>query len=172
MVFLGCMPSSGTAESYYSFILVFWGTSKVVVSIYILTNSARGFPFLHTLSSIYCFDGFWWLPFSPAWGPFVVIWMIQIEVSQKEKKQVPHINTCVWTLEERYWCTYLQGRNREADVEDILVETVGEGESGTNWEGSVTFVMSVTPWLPCIKEIAGGKLLCCTRSSACRSVII
>ena len=79
---------------------------------------------------------FWWLPFWPAWGPFVVIWMIQIEVSQKEKKQVPHINTCVWTLEERYWCTYLQGRNREADVEDILVETVGEGESGTNWEGS------------------------------------
>ena len=28
--------------------------SIVVLSIYICTNSARGFPFLHTLSSIYC----------------------------------------------------------------------------------------------------------------------
>ena len=28
----------------------------MAVSIYIPTNSARGFPFLHTLSSIYCFD--------------------------------------------------------------------------------------------------------------------
>ena len=37
--------------------LVFEGTSIlfsiVAVSIYITTNSARGFPFLHTLSSIY-----------------------------------------------------------------------------------------------------------------------
>ena len=30
-------------------------SSIVVVSIYIPTNSARGFPFLHTLSSIYLF---------------------------------------------------------------------------------------------------------------------
>ena len=38
--------------------LVFKGisipSSIVVVSIYIPTNSARVFPFLHTLSSIYC----------------------------------------------------------------------------------------------------------------------
>ena len=29
-------------------------SSIVAVSIYIPTNSARAFPFLHTLSSIYC----------------------------------------------------------------------------------------------------------------------
>ena len=29
-------------------------SSAVAVSIYIPTNSTRGFPFLHTLSSIYC----------------------------------------------------------------------------------------------------------------------
>ena len=50
------MPNSGIAGSYGSFI--FKGTSllfsTVVLSIYIFTNSARGFPFLHTLSSIYC----------------------------------------------------------------------------------------------------------------------
>ena len=38
--------------------LVFQGipilSSTVAVSIYILTNGARVFPFLHTLSSIYC----------------------------------------------------------------------------------------------------------------------
>ena len=38
--------------------LVFKGisilSSIVAVSIYIPTNSARAFPFLHTLSSIYC----------------------------------------------------------------------------------------------------------------------
>ena len=31
----------------------------MAVSIYISSNSARGFPFLHTLSSIYCFVDFW-----------------------------------------------------------------------------------------------------------------
>ena len=44
--------------------LVFWGTfilfSIVAVSIYIPTNSARGFPFLHTLSSIYCLTTVFW----------------------------------------------------------------------------------------------------------------
>ena len=34
--------------------LVFKGISIVDVSIYISTNSARVFPFLHTLSRIYC----------------------------------------------------------------------------------------------------------------------
>ena len=37
--------------------------SIVAVSICIPTNSARGFPFLHTLSSIYCLYVFWWWPF-------------------------------------------------------------------------------------------------------------
>ena len=44
--------------------LVFKGisilSSIVAVSIYIPTNSARAFPFLHTLSSIYCLLTFWW----------------------------------------------------------------------------------------------------------------
>ena len=33
-------------------------SSIVAVSTYILTNSARSFPFLHTLSSIYCLQTF------------------------------------------------------------------------------------------------------------------
>ena len=49
------MPKSGIAGSYGSFV-AFWSISMLfyilVVSIYIPTNSAEGFPFLHTLSSV------------------------------------------------------------------------------------------------------------------------
>ena len=42
--------------------------SKMAVSIYISTKSARGFPFLHTLSSIYYLYILWWWPFWLVWG--------------------------------------------------------------------------------------------------------
>ena len=52
------MPSSGIFGSYGNFIPSFLRnlhtSSIVAVPIYIPTNSARGFPFLHILSSIYC----------------------------------------------------------------------------------------------------------------------
>ena len=54
----GYMPSSGIAGSYgssaVSFLRISILSSIVAVSVYIPTNSAKGFPFLHTLSSIYC----------------------------------------------------------------------------------------------------------------------
>ena len=59
LVSSGYMPRSGTAGSglYGGFIPSFLRTlhtsSIVAASIYIPTNSARAFPFLHTLSSIY-----------------------------------------------------------------------------------------------------------------------
>ena len=52
------MPRSVIARSYGGFISTFFKESPyflVAVPICIPTNSARGFPFLHTLSSIYCF---------------------------------------------------------------------------------------------------------------------
>ena len=36
-----------------------------------------------------------------------------------------------------YWWTYLQARNRDADVQNGLVGTVGVGEGGMNWKGSI-----------------------------------
>ena len=52
------MPRSGIAGLYDGFIPCFLRnlhtSSILAVSIYISTNSARVFPFLHTLSSIYC----------------------------------------------------------------------------------------------------------------------
>ena len=57
MVSSGYRPSSGTVDSIVLF-LVFQGLSIqffiIAVSIYSPTNRARGFPFLHTLSSFYC----------------------------------------------------------------------------------------------------------------------
>ena len=62
MVFFGYMPGSGIVGSYGSVIpsflrnlhnVLFSITFVVTVSIYIPTNSVRGFP-SYTLSSIYC----------------------------------------------------------------------------------------------------------------------
>ena len=58
LLFLEYMPRSGIAGHMAVLFLVFKGisisSSIVAVSIYIPTNSARAFPFLHTLSRIYC----------------------------------------------------------------------------------------------------------------------
>ena len=43
---------------------------------------------------------------------------------------------CVCDIEKWYWLTYLQGRNGDSDIENGLMDTVGEGESGTNWENN------------------------------------
>ena len=40
----------------------------VVVPVYIPTSSVKEFPFLHTLSSIYRLQTFWWRPFWLVWG--------------------------------------------------------------------------------------------------------
>ena len=57
VVFAGYMPSSGIAGTYGSYIPSVLGLIHTVLhsgcSIYIPTNRARGFPFLHILSSIY-----------------------------------------------------------------------------------------------------------------------
>ena len=56
---------------------------------------------------------------------------------------------------------YLQGRNRDADIENALVGKLGEGEDGTNWESSIDIY---TP--PCVKQTASGNLLHIPESSA------
>ena len=39
------------------------------------------------------------------------------------------------------WCTYLQGRNGDKDVENEAVDTAGEGEM--NWDSSIDIYTTV-----------------------------
>ena len=52
----------------------------------------------------------------------------------------------MWNLEKWYRSTYLQGRNRDMDIENRHVDIEGEGEGGTNWE--IGFDINT---LPCVK---------------------
>ena len=68
------------------------------------------------------------------------------------------------TTGKRYLWTYMQGRNGEADVENRLVNTTGEGDGGTNGESSTEIYTS-----PRVKQLEGS--CCVTRSSAWGSVM-
>ena len=84
------------------------------------------------------------------------------EWSKSEReKQILYINAYVWNLEKWYWWTYLQGSNGDTDIQNRLVDTVGEGEGGMNWENNMQ-----TYTLPYVKQIASGNVLCDTGSSA------
>ena len=77
------------------------------------------------------------------------------EWSQSEReKHILYINAYRWNLEKWYSWAYLQGRNTDTDIEDRLVDTVGEGGDGTNWESSTK-----TYTLPYVKQTASGNLL-------------
>ena len=55
----------------------------------------------------------------------------------ERERQISYTNACIWNLERWYWWTCLQGSNGDTDIEDRLVYTVGEEESGMNWESSM-----------------------------------
>ena len=77
--------------------------------------------------------------------------------SEREKQMLyimSYINTFIWNLERWYWWTYLQGSNGNTDIENRLLDTVGGGEGGMNWESSME-----TYTLPYIKQIASRNLL-------------
>ena len=54
--------------------------------------------------------------------------VVQSKLSQEEENK--YIKAYMWNLEK--WCqwTYLQGRNRDADIENGPVNTVGEENTG------------------------------------------
>ena len=54
--------------------------------------------------------------------------VVHSKVTQKEEKQISYINIHKWNLEKCYWGAYFQGKNRDADIENRLVGTGGEGE--------------------------------------------
>ena len=60
----------------------------------------------------------------------------------------------IWNLEKRYWWTYLQGRNRDTDIENELVDTVGAERMG--WTESRIDIYTLC--------------CCCTATKSCPTV--
>ena len=60
--------------------------------------------------------------------------IIQSEVSQKEKHQY-NINAYIWNLER--WWPYMQYSKRDTDVNNRLLDSVGEGKVGMIWDNSI-----------------------------------
>ena len=53
------------------------------------------------------------------------------EWSQSEReKQISCINAYIWNLEKWYWWTYMQSRNRDADIDNRLVDAQGKKRVG------------------------------------------
>ena len=76
----------------------------------------------------------------------------RIEWSKSEReKQISYINAYMWNLEKWYRWTGLQGRNRDTDVKNKRMDTVGEeggGGGGMNWEiGIDTYTLMCIKWM-------------------------
>ena len=79
-------------------------------------------------------------------------WAYYAEWSKSEReKQMLYINVCIWNLERWHWCICLQGSSGDIDIKNRLVDRVGEGEDGANWESSTE-----TCTLPYINRYAVG----------------
>ena len=71
----------------------------------------------------------------------------------KSEREKFHILMHIYVIREKwYWWAYLQGRKR--DVENEHMDTVGEGESEMNWNGSMDIYT-----LPCVEQTVSGSLL-------------
>ena len=86
-----------------------------------------------------------------------------IEWSKSEReKQILYINKYVWTLERWYWWMYLQSSSGDADIEIRLMDMVGEGEGGMNWESNIETYITIckidSQWefAVCLRELKQG----------------
>ena len=62
---------------------------------------------------------------------------IRLQTVRHDWVTKPQSNAYMWNLENWYRWTYFQGKKRDTNMENGHVDTVGEGEDGTNWESNI-----------------------------------
>ena len=61
-----------------------------------------------------------------------------IEWSKPERETlILYINAYIWNLERQQWRSYMQGSKTDTDVNNRLLDSVGEGKCGMIWENSI-----------------------------------
>ena len=60
----------------------------------------------------------------------------------KRERQILYINTCTWNLERWYRRPTCRAA-KETDVNNRLLDSVGEGEGGMIWEHSIEIVHTI-----------------------------
>ena len=71
------------------------------------------------------------------------------EWSKSEREtQILYINAYIWNLERWYQWSYMWGNKGDRDVNNRILDSVGEGEGGMIWENSTE-----TSTLPYVKQM-------------------
>ena len=78
-------------------------------------------------------------------GSFVEMWMdleivVHCEVKSEREKQILCVNTSMWNLEKWYRWTYLQGKIKDTDVENMWTQQ-GKGRMGWSEKVALTYVL-------------------------------
>ena len=74
---------------------------------------------------LYCHKKEWNMPFAETWMDLKAV----TQSGESQKEQISHINTYMWNLGKWFQWTYLQSRNRNADIENKHMHAKG-GEGG------------------------------------------
>ena len=77
------------------------------------------------------------------------------EWSKSEREtQILYINAYIWNLERWYQWSYMWGNKGDRDVNNRILDSVGEGEGGMIWENSTE-----TSTLPYVKQMTSTSLM-------------
>ena len=138
----------------------------MAVPIYIPTNSVRGFPFLHSFSSICCLYIFWWWPSWVVWGNIlsltVVMWYICIwkQGDFFPKLRLPQLISAVGIWDSSVWfCSFcIAGKADSSPFRERRVDVLKtERYSGTQSEMRRVRRASREPWQASIMKLRGGR---------------